>query len=189
MALTDALDRYFAAWNARDPDAVVASLTHGGTYEDPTTGGPLNGGALAANVAGVVAAFPDLQLELVAVTPTGDTTASAQWRMQGTNNGASPIGPATADKVSKVVGYFDTATMFAQLGLQAHITPVDMDFLRFGYSLRVDTGRTTTPGALTLTWIEVEPADVPALQAATEPIVAAQLGNRRTRSPLDGQWL
>jgi hypothetical protein len=67
--------------------------------------------------------------------------------------------------------------MFAQLGLQAHITPVDMDFLRFGYSMRVDTGRSTTPGALTLTWIEVEPEDVPALQAATEPIVAEQLGN------------
>jgi steroid delta-isomerase-like uncharacterized protein len=195
MALTDALDRYFAAWNARDPDAVVASLTDDGTYEDPTTGGPLNGEALAANVAGVVAAFPDLQFELVAVTPTGDATASAQWRMQGTNTGASPIGPATggsvdlpgadfldydpaADKVSKVVGYFDTAAMFVQLGLQAHITPVDTDFLRFGYSLRVDTGRTTTPGALTLTWIEVEPADVPALQATTEPIVAEQLGNQ-----------
>jgi steroid delta-isomerase-like uncharacterized protein len=194
MALADALDRYFDAWNARDGDAVVASLTDDGTYEDPTTGGPLNGDALAANVAGVVAAFPDLRFELVSVTPTGDTTASAQWRMQGTNTGASPIGPATggtidlagadfldydpsADKVSKVVGYFDTATMFAQLGLQAHITPADMDFLRFGYGIRVDTGRTALPGALTLTWIEVEPEDVPALQAATEPIIAEQLGN------------
>jgi hypothetical protein len=76
-----------------------------------------------------------------------------------------------------VVGYFDTGTMFAQLGLQAHITPVDLDFLRFGYGVRVDSGRTTAPGALTLTWIEVEPEDVPALQAATEPIVAEQLGN------------
>jgi steroid delta-isomerase-like uncharacterized protein len=194
MALTDALDRYFDAWNARDGDAVVASLTDDGTYEDPTTGGPLNGDALAANVVGVVTAFPDLHFELVSVTPTGDASAAAQWRLQGTNTGASPVGPATggsidlpgadfldydpaADKLSKVVGYFDTATMFSQLGLQAHITPADMDFLRFGSGIRVDTGRTTTPGALTLTWIEVEPEDVPALQAATEPIVAEQLGN------------
>ena len=193
MALTDALDRYFDAWNARDPDAVVASLTDGGTYEDPTTGGPLSGDALAANVAGLVGGFPDLHFEVVSVTPTSDMSAAAQWRMQGTNTGPMPMGPATrgtvdlpgadfldydpaADRVSKVVGYFDTSTMLGQLGLQAHLTPADLDFLHFGYSMRVDTGRCTTPGALTLTWIEIEPEDKPALQAATEAIVAEQLG-------------
>src|SRR4051812_5836169 len=52
MALNDALDRYFDGWNTRDGAAVVAALTPGGTYEDPTTGGPLSGDALAANVDG-----------------------------------------------------------------------------------------------------------------------------------------
>jgi hypothetical protein len=32
MSLTDALDRYFAAWNDHDPDAVVRSLAGGGSY-------------------------------------------------------------------------------------------------------------------------------------------------------------
>ncbi len=67
MALDDALDRYFDAWNAHDPDGVVAALTDDGTYEDPTTGGPLHGDALAANVAGLVEGFPDLRFEVVNV--------------------------------------------------------------------------------------------------------------------------
>ena len=41
MSLTDALDRYFAPWNDHDPDVVVRSLAGGGSYQDPTTGGPL----------------------------------------------------------------------------------------------------------------------------------------------------
>ena len=49
----EALDRYFDAWNSHDPALVVAALTDDGTYEDPTTGGPLSGDALEANVAGV----------------------------------------------------------------------------------------------------------------------------------------
>jgi hypothetical protein len=60
MSLTDALDRYFAAWNDHDPDAVVRSLASGGSYEDATTGRPLTGDALAANVAALLAGFPDL---------------------------------------------------------------------------------------------------------------------------------
>ena len=115
----------------------MAALTDGGTYEDPTTGGPLSGDALTASVAGVLAGFPDVHFEIDSVATNGDT-ASAQWRMLGTNTGPLPGGPATggsldlpgadfftydaeADQVSSVVGYFDTATMLGQLGLQAHI--------------------------------------------------------------------
>jgi steroid delta-isomerase-like uncharacterized protein len=132
MAIADAVDRYFDAWNARDGDAVVAALTDDGTYEDPTTGGPISGDALAANVDGLAAAFPDLHFDIESVAPTSDTSAAAEWRMLGTNTGASPMGPATgaavdlpgadfltydpdADRISKVVGYFDSGSMLRQL--------------------------------------------------------------------------
>jgi steroid delta-isomerase-like uncharacterized protein len=195
MALADALDRYFDAWNARDGDAVVAALTDGGTYEDPTTGGPISGDALAANVDGLAAGFPDLQFVVGGVAPTSDTSAAAEWRMQGTNSGATPMGPATggtvdlpgadfltydpdADRISKVVGYFDTGLMLTQLGLQVHLSPADIDpFLKFGLGIRVDTGRDTIPGAFTVTWIEVEPEDVAALNEATEKIIVDLLEN------------
>jgi steroid delta-isomerase-like uncharacterized protein len=195
MSMPTALDRYFDAWNSHDPAQVVAALTDGGTYEDPTTGGPLSGDALAASVAGVYAGFPDVHFELVSVAATGDDTAAAQWRMVGTNTGPLPGGPATgagldlpgadffaydpgADRVSRVVGYFDTATMLSQLGLQAHITPSNMEGVtEFGISLRVETGRNTVPGAFTVTCIDIGPEHQSALADAATNIVMEQLGN------------
>jgi steroid delta-isomerase-like uncharacterized protein len=195
MSLTGALDRYFTAWNDHDPDAVVRSLTAGGTYEDPTTGGPLGGDALAANVATLLTGFPDLHFDLVSVAPTGDTTAAAQWLMRGTNTGPMPAGPATGQAValpgadfidydpadgllSKVTGYFDTATMLRQLGLQAHISPADMEpVIKFGIGLRVDSQRQAVPGAFTVTWIDIDPEHQFTLIDATTAIVMEQLGN------------
>jgi steroid delta-isomerase-like uncharacterized protein len=194
MALQNALDRYFAGWNTGDGAAVVASLADGGTYEDPTTGGPLSGDALAANVAGVATGFPDLSFDIVRTATTSDTSAVVEWVMQGTNTGPMPGGPATggtialpgvdlidydpaSDRLSKVVGYFDTATMLTQLGLQAHITPADVgDAVKFGYGLRVDSGRQGVPGAFTVTWIEIEPEFHPHLVESTMAIVFEQLG-------------
>ncbi len=194
MALTDALDRYFDAWNAGDGTAVVAALTPGGTYEDPTTGGPLEGEALAASVAGVAAGFPDLSFEIMSVQPTSDTSAVAQWVMHGTNTGPMPGGPATGgtialpgvdlfeydagtDRLAKVTGYFDTATMLRQLGLQAHITPNDIgDAVTFGYSVRIDSKREGAPGAFTVTWIEIDPEYHDHLRDSTMAIVFEQLG-------------
>jgi steroid delta-isomerase-like uncharacterized protein len=195
MALVDAVDRYLDAWNDHDPAAVVGSLTDEGTYEDPTTSGPLNGDALAASVQNLITGFPDIAFDVVSCAPTGDATAALQWRMTGTNTGPMPMGPPTgasidlpgadfitydpsADRVSKVVGYFDTATMLGQLGLQAHITPADMDGItNWGIGLHVETGRTTVPGAFTVTWIDVDPEHQSTLIDATTDIVTEQLGN------------
>jgi steroid delta-isomerase-like uncharacterized protein len=194
MSIDTALERYFDAWNSHRPERVAESLTDDGTYEDPTTGGKLSGDALTASVAGVYAGFPDVHFVLDSVAADGDT-ASAQWRMQGTNTGPLPGGPATggtldlpgadfftydaaADKVSSVVGYFDTATMLGQLGLQAHITPSNVEGVtEFGISIRVETGRDTVPGAFTVTWIEIDAEHHPTLVDHTQAIVMEQLGN------------
>lgn len=196
MSLTDALDRYFAAWNDHDPEAVVRSLADGGSYKDPTTGGPLTGDALAANVATLLAGFPDVHFDLVSVALTGDTTAAVQWLMRGTNTGPMPAGPATgqavalpgadfidydpiAGRIAKVTGYFDTATMLTQLGLQAHITPADMEpVTRYGVGLRVDTQRQAIPGAFSVTWLDIDPEHQFALVGAANSIVTEQLGNK-----------
>ena len=195
MSMTEALDRYFAAWNDHDPDAVVGSLAGSGTYQDPTTGGPLTGDALAANVATLLTGFPDLHFDLVSVAATSDTTAAAQWLMRGTNTGPMPAGPATGQtvalpgadfidydpatgRIAKVAGYFDTATLLAQLGLQAHITPADMEpVTKFGIGLRVDAQRTTVPGAFTVTHIDIDPEHQFTLIDATTSVIMEQLGN------------
>ena len=195
MSLTDALDRYFAAWNDHDPAAVVRSLTDGGSYADPATGGPLMGDALAGYVATLLGGFPDLSFELVSVAATGDTTAAAQWLMRGTNTGPMPGGPPTgqtvalpgadflsydpaADRIASVTGYFDTAAMLRQLGLQAHVTPADMEpAVKFGTSLRTDTGRQAVPGAFSVTWIDIDPEHYGTLAESANKIVAEQFGN------------
>ena len=193
MAIQDALDRYFDGWNHGDGAAVVASLTSGGTYEDPTTGGPLTGDALAENVSTVATGFPDLSFDVVSTATTSDTSVVVQWVMHGTNTGPMPGGRATggtialpgvdlidydpgADRISKVVGYFDSATMLRQLGLQAHVTPKDMDGITFGYGLRIDSGREGVPGAFTVTWIEIDAEYQDHLSDSTGVIVSEQLG-------------
>ena len=53
------VERYFDAWNARDPDAVAGAFAAGGTYTDPTVGGPpLAGTAIAEHARALLAAFP-----------------------------------------------------------------------------------------------------------------------------------
>jgi steroid delta-isomerase-like uncharacterized protein len=195
MSLTTAIDRYFAAWNDRDPDAVVAALTPRGTYEDPVTAAPIGGDAIRDYVAGLVVGFPDLSFDIVGVAPTSDTEAVGRWRMKGTNTGPMPQGPATdgvidlpgidvltydaeRDRVATVVGYFDTATMLTQLGLQAHLTPQDMEGItQFGIGLRVNSGRLGVPGAISVTRIEIDPEYQGALIDATTNIVMDLLGN------------
>jgi hypothetical protein len=116
--------------------------------------------------------------------------------MLGTNTGPLPGGPATggsldlpgadfftydaaADRISSVVGYFDTATMLTQLGLQAHISPADIEgVVQFGICNRVETGRDTIPGAFSVTWIEIDPEHQTDLIGAVTNIVMEQLGNQ-----------
>ncbi len=52
MGTLDAVQRYFDGWQRRDADAVLAALIPEGTYEDPTTGGPIAGEAFRATMPG-----------------------------------------------------------------------------------------------------------------------------------------
>jgi hypothetical protein len=81
---------------------------------------------------------------------------------------------STADgQVDTVVGYFDQKAFIEQLGFQAIIAPKNEWPVTFGIATRVDLGNTGTPGALSMTWIEVDEADGPELQRRTTEIVTA----------------
>jgi hypothetical protein len=172
MSFTDVLGRYFACWNDHDPAGVVSALVEGGTYEDPTTAGPCSGAALFEHVAGLIGRFPDVHFDVITVDATGETTAAVQWVMRGTETG--PAGgeatrksvalhgadffeyDAAAARLSKVVGYFDTATMLHQLGLRTHISPADVPGrVQFGSASRVITGEVAMPGCFSVTSIDV----------------------------------
>lgn len=166
MSAIEHAHRYFDAWNARDAAAIVAAFAPGGTYVDPTTPGPLLGDAIGAYASGLWSAFPDLHFELVSVAPAGDGQVAAQWIMRGTNhgsmNGLPPTGKSvelpgadfitgSEDGLHSVTGYFDSAALPRQLGLQVLVQPRQAGPFTFGTCSAVQSSRASMPGALSFT--------------------------------------
>ena len=165
----DAVRRYLQGWIDRDADGILASLNDGGTYEDPSTGGPISGEAIRNYVKGLWSAFPDFTFEEQSLGETGPDTAAAQWLMKGTNTGSMMGLPPTGKtvelrgvdfftlkngKVQTVTGYFDTASVPRQLGLNVIVQPFAIGPFRFGTSTSVQTGKTQAPGAFSITQLE-----------------------------------
>jgi steroid delta-isomerase-like uncharacterized protein len=162
---------YLRGWNDHDGAAVARLFATDGTYVDPTLPGPLSGEAIAEHVTGLVAAFPDLTFAVEGISVDGDRV-TVQWRMQGTNTGPFREAPQPTGSscdlrgvdvitvgsagITSVVGYFDQKTLFEQLGLQALIVSADEWPLHYGIAVRTDLGITTVPGAITMTWIDVD---------------------------------
>src|SRR4029453_6450009 len=143
--------QYFDGWNRRDPAAVMATMAPGGTYTDPTTGGPLSGDAFAEYMKGLFSAFPAVSFEIASVGQPGPDLVAAQWVMRGTNtgsmNGLPPTGKpvelpgadfirVTDDKIRSVNGYFDSGEIPKQLGLQVIVQPASIGPFTFGISTR-----------------------------------------------------
>ena len=156
MSNLEAVRRYLDGWIVPDANAIIASLTDDGSYEDPGTGGPIAGDDIRTYVAGLWSAFPDLTFEIESFAETGSDTAAAQWVMLGTNTGSMAGLPPTgrsvrlagADffvlrdgRVARVSGYFDSVGAPRQLGLDVIVQPKEIGPFRFGISTVVQTGK------------------------------------------------
>ncbi len=161
--------RYFDAWNRHDAAAIVATFAETGTYADPVTPGPLTGEAIGAYARGLWDAFPNLSFEIVSITENASGLVSAEWLMKGANTGSfsglPPTGVAVAlpgadfirvdaEKIHSVQGYFDSGALPRTLGLDVIVQPKAIGPFGFGTSVRASTGKTTTPGAFSITWLE-----------------------------------
>lgn len=170
----DVITAYFDAWQARDADAVLATLGADGTYEDPTTGGPIGGEAMRGYLAALWGAFPDLNFEIVSKASTGPDTVAAQWIMRGVNTGSMRGLPPTGncvevhgadfftlngDHIKTVTGYFDSGAVPRQLGLDVIVQPSSIGPFRFGTSVTVSTGKREQPGAFSVTYLEARDAE------------------------------
>ena len=158
--------RYFDAWIRRDADAILATIAPGGTYQDPTTPGPLSGEALRGYVQGLWAAFPDLRFELGQVHLIGARRVFAEWKMVGSNtgsmNGLPPTGKTVrlpgidvieigSDGIHAVTGYFDSAVVPRQLGLDVIVQPSEIGPFRFGTGTVVRLSKPMSPGVVGIT--------------------------------------
>ncbi|MFQ5993390.1 MAG: ester cyclase [Nitrospiraceae bacterium] len=168
MNAVDVVRRYLDAWNAHDPEGVATTFVEGGTYSDPGVS-RLTGDAIAGYVRGLIEAFPDLSFETVSMTAADESMVATEWGMRGTNTGLfqgfPPTGRAISlrgadfiqvqgDKIASVRGYFDQNAIPKQLGLQVIVQPESLGPALFGTSVVLRSGKTTRPGAFSLTFIQ-----------------------------------
>lgn len=114
--------------------------------------------------------WADLSFEIVSVAETGPNSVAAQWIMRGTNTGsmrgAPPTGKTVAlpgsdfittngDAVASVKGYFDSAEVPRQLGMQTIVQPERIGPVQFGTSLYMALGRSSRPGAFSITSLRI----------------------------------
>jgi steroid delta-isomerase-like uncharacterized protein len=163
------VDAYFRGWNAHDAAAVARTFAAGGTYEDPTTAGPVPGAEIAHVLEPLRAAFPDLGFELANVLGEGSRYV-VEWTLRGHNRGTllagiNPTGQSVmlkgvdvfevgADGIRAVRGYFDQKAFVESFGLMALVQPVEQGAAKYGYSMRVPSGNPKPPGVIALTWIQ-----------------------------------
>lgn len=185
--------RYFDAWRQRDAAAVLATLAPGGTYEDPLTGGPISGLAFAGYMQGLWSAFPDLDFTLGEVVRAGDDRVLGVWRMHGHNhgsfNGLPPTGrrvelqgmdllQADADGLRAVSGFFDSAVVPRQLGLDVVVQPREIGPFAFGVSTVVRRPQSVRPAVLAFTELIAAGDDqVQPIRELSRQTVMEQLGN------------
>ncbi len=134
--LQEFIDRYNAAWNAHDVDAILSMHTDDSVFENHTTG-DVNVGkeAIGSAIRGICSVFPDLSFE-GRRTYIRDDLVVQEWTARGTQEGkmtrsgveVEPTGrkveyrgmdviPIQDGLVARKDVYSDGVTLLRQLGL------------------------------------------------------------------------
>jgi steroid delta-isomerase-like uncharacterized protein len=132
------IDRYNAAWNAHDVDAIVGMHTDDSVFENHVTG-DVNVGpeAIGRAISGIFGVFPDLSFETRRAYLREDLVVQ-EWTARGTHEGTMtrsgievpPTGrkveykgmdviPIRDGLVARKDVYSDSVTLLRQLGLTA----------------------------------------------------------------------
>ena len=134
MNALDVTQRQLDAYNAHDPDALIALYTEEATYHSPRFDHPLKGQALADFFKSLFRSFPDLRLEVTSKGDTGGGLVASQLVLHGTHtgpfmDGTPPTGRTVSysvasftqvegDKIRSEHVYLDRQTVAEQLGLK-----------------------------------------------------------------------
>ena len=104
-ALQEFIDRYNAAWNDHDVDAIVSMHTDDSVFENHTTG-DVNIGkeAIARAITGIFGVFPDLSFEARSQYVRNDLVVQ-EWTARGTHQGAMSRSGMTIEPTGHAVEY------------------------------------------------------------------------------------
>jgi steroid delta-isomerase-like uncharacterized protein len=129
----DLAQRYLAAWNAHDADAVAAFFSVDAVYDDRGAAHVAHGReAIRDHVKEVIDAFPDLRFELTRVAHGADFSC-AEWTCRMTHrgelSGLAPTGRVVTSEgvdvatlepdgtIAHLVSYYDAASIMRGLGV------------------------------------------------------------------------
>lgn len=112
----DAVERYFAAWNAATPQelakAVAAAFTEEATYTDPLAS--VQGHEhLAAAISGAQRQFPGFAFRLTGAVDGHHSLARFSWELVAAADGSAPVAGsdvailADDGRISAVAGFLD----------------------------------------------------------------------------------
>lgn len=112
----DAVERYFAAWNAATPEelaeAVAAAFTEEATYTDPLAA--VRGhDELAAAISGAQQQFPGFAFRLTGTVDGHHSLARFSWELVAAADGSAPVAGsdvavlAEDGRISAVGGFLD----------------------------------------------------------------------------------
>lgn len=130
------VDRYLAAWNGADPEALAQLVTEDVVWEDPALAAPAQGVAAVQQFMRESArAFADLTFtepDPPVLVDAGELTLWG-WRMEGTNGGPLPPGFAPTNRrmcvegidrwvmrdgrIARYRAFYDASELARQLGL------------------------------------------------------------------------
>ncbi|MEA2168201.1 MAG: hypothetical protein QOF76_1501 [Solirubrobacteraceae bacterium] len=135
-AVPSIADRYFAAWNGRESEAVSAILADEFVWEDPSLPAPMSHPEEAFDfLERSWRSFPDLRFDLLGAPMVVGARVAQEWRMTGTHQAEGvPAGvPGTGRaidvsgvdifslgddrRIVRIQAFYDAMTLAAQLGL------------------------------------------------------------------------
>jgi len=117
--LQDFIDRYNAAWNDHDVDAIVSMHTEDSVFENRVTG-DVNVGReqIGRAISGIFAVFPDLAFETRRAYIRDDLVVQ-EWTARGTHEGPMTRSGITVEPTGKKVDYKGMDVIPIQDGLVA----------------------------------------------------------------------